>query len=86
MLSTAEPMLFHHYTQWLLGPEDLDKTANGPDGRPKATPALQHVLGYEVAVCEKMFEHMIENMLETICEVDFEIRLESMFEIACEFF
>ena len=44
VLRTAEPVLFHHYTEWLLGPEHWGKVTMGADQRPRALPTLEHIL------------------------------------------
>ena len=84
ILATADPMLFHHYTEWLFGPNNWGKSTMGADMKPRATPTLEHILVYDMAIREKMADLMnegidIETALDT-AQADPEVRQKHFLE------
>lgn len=62
ILTTAEPMLFHYYTEWLFGYDNWGKSTMGADSKPRATPTLDHIPVYDMAIREKMADLMNEGV------------------------
>ena len=60
VLRTASMQLFMLYTEYLFGPEVWGKATLGLDGKPIATPHIQHVLIYDNAVRKRVSELMNE--------------------------
>ena len=62
VLRSVEPLTFHYYVEWLLGPTVWGCASLDLNMKPIATPTLQHVLIYDRAIRAKMVELMNEGV------------------------
>ena len=58
VLRTATIQLFSHYTDWLFGPHVWGKAQLGLDGKPIATPTIDHVMMYDNAIRARVADAM----------------------------